>query len=500
MPEGLTDPLEAAAQAPIPAGAGAVAADAPVPPADPRAHRRRMYFRAVWSGAFARAVNIAVQALSISLTVRYLGKERFGVWATISTMITWLSMANLGIGNGLTTRIAALEAEGRRDQVYRAIVSALGMIAAVTLALAPLCLLVVTWLPWPRILNVATPLAAAESTPTVVVAVVLVLATLPLNLIGSALLGYQRGDLVNVTSVACSAVGLAVLFVATRLHWGMPALAATLMFPVLAAAAVQWAVALRLRLVRFARHDFCAADARPMLRLGLKFLFLQLYSLVIFETSALIIARHFGAAEVTPYSVTNRVVMIIGTVMTIALTPLWPAYGDAFARGDTAWARRVFFKSVRLVLVIWAVAAASLAVGGRAIIGLWAGPAAVPGTGLLWSMLLYTLAFGGGLVVAQPLYGAGRLNVQVVAALVTGSLHIPLALFLVARAGVAGVVISQTVLLLALAIPIQLVGVLRLLEGKADAAPPDPQVAAGVASAGAPPQDNVEALAPRQAP
>jgi O-antigen/teichoic acid export membrane protein len=460
--------------------------------ADPRAHRRKMYLRAVWSGAVARSLNILVQALSISLTVRYLGKERFGVWATISTIITWLSVANFGIGHGLTTRVSAFQAESDREAAYRSIFSAWAIVLFLALAALPVCLLAASLLPWPSILGVTGPLAAKEATPTVFVCVLLVLAALPLNTFGSVLLGYQRSDIVNATAVVSSTAGLALLFVATRLGWGMPALAATLMLPALAAAAVQAALASRLGFVRFARRYFSAHEARSMLRLGSKFLLLQLFGIMIFETGALIIAGKFGAAEVTPYGVTNRVamiVMIVMTIMAIVMTPLWPAYGDAFARGDTAWARRVFFKSVRVVVGIWVVAAVALAVAGKYLIRWWAGPDAVPSDGLLWAMLLYTLAYGCGLVVAQPLNGSGHLNTQVLAAVVTAALNIPLAIFLAGRLGVWGVVMSQAGLMIVLAIPIQLVGVFRVLDptrGVAGPAGPAGRPEPGAASAAAP--------------
>jgi O-antigen/teichoic acid export membrane protein len=434
-----------------------------------------MYLRAVWSGAVARSLNIVVQALSISLTVRYLGKERFGVWVTISTIITWLGVANFGIGHGLTTRVSALQSDDDREEAYRSIFSAWVIVAAVALVVLPVCLVAASVLPWPSILNVSSPLAAEESTPTVIVCVLLVLAALPLNTFGSVLLGYQRGDIVNGTAVVSSCAGLVMLFVATRRGWGMPALAATLMLPTLAAAAVQAALAAKLGLVRFARRYFSAAEAWSMLRLGGKFLLLQLFGIMIFETGALIIAGKFGAAEVTPYGVMNRVALIVIAVMTIVMTPLWPAYGDAFARGDTAWARRVFFKSVRVVVGIWALAAVALALGGKYFIGWWAGPAAVPSDGLLRAMLLYTLAYGCGLVVAQPLNGSGRLNTQVLAAVVTAALNIPLAIYLAGRLGVWGVVMSQASLMIVLAIPIQLYGVYHVLDVRgrgAGAAPP----------------------------
>jgi O-antigen/teichoic acid export membrane protein len=216
-------------------------------------------------------------------------------------------------------------------------------------------------------------------------------------------------------------------------------------------------------------------EARVMFGLGSQFLLTQLFGIFIFETGALIVANRFGAQDVTPYGITNRMVMVIVTVFTLIIAPLWPAYGDAFARGDTDWARRTFFRSVRVVTGIWLIAAIGLGVSGKWIIRLWAGPDAVPTTGLLWAMLAYTLAHGWGMVVTYPLNGSGKLRPQVLAAVVCGILNVPLALVLTQYVGVAGAVLSQALVMFLIAIPIQYVAVRRLVVAAAAPGPwPEP--------------------------
>ena len=36
----------------------------------------------------------------------YLGAEQFGVWATMLTLVTWVMIFDLGVGNGLKNKIA----------------------------------------------------------------------------------------------------------------------------------------------------------------------------------------------------------------------------------------------------------------------------------------------------------------------------------------------------------------------------------------------------------
>ena len=67
------------------------------------------------SSFITKALNVAISFLSVPLTVHYLGAERYGVWLTISSLLTWMSMTDFGLaGNALINVLA--EASGKEDR------------------------------------------------------------------------------------------------------------------------------------------------------------------------------------------------------------------------------------------------------------------------------------------------------------------------------------------------------------------------------------------------
>src|SRR5271163_642267 len=67
------------------------------------------------SSFITKALNVLISFLSVPLTVHYLGAERYGVWLTISSLLTWMSMTDFGLaGNALVNVLA--EASGKEDQ------------------------------------------------------------------------------------------------------------------------------------------------------------------------------------------------------------------------------------------------------------------------------------------------------------------------------------------------------------------------------------------------
>src|SRR5271168_4802514 len=68
-----------------------------------------------YASFLSKALTIIISFASVPLTVHYLGAERYGVWLTISSLITWLSMTDFGLaGNALVNVLA--EASGRDDR------------------------------------------------------------------------------------------------------------------------------------------------------------------------------------------------------------------------------------------------------------------------------------------------------------------------------------------------------------------------------------------------
>jgi hypothetical protein len=77
------------------------------------------------SSFIAKALNIFISFLSVPLTIHYLGSERYGVWLTISSLLTWMALTDFGLsGNALVNVLA--ESSGNDDMGTRTFCLAAG--------------------------------------------------------------------------------------------------------------------------------------------------------------------------------------------------------------------------------------------------------------------------------------------------------------------------------------------------------------------------------------
>lgn len=430
--------------------------------------RYRRILTAVVSGGAARALSSLLTLVSLPLAVRYLGAERYGVWATVVSVAVWVNLLDLGIASSLTNLVSQAYARQDRTEAARAFSNALAVtIGAVGLSGGAFGLL---WshVNWIAIFN-ASHSVEHEVRATVLIATILTLAGLPLNLAAKVFAGYQELHTYNKTLALGAAGSVVGLVVGMWLHVSMPTLFLLSFGSItsVAAARMLWLVLWHKPWLRPRIGLLSVREAVSLLSTGWSFLLIQAAAMVVFSTDNIIVSHYLGAAEVTPYSVTWRVVSFGSVLQVLAFPALWPAFSEAHARGDAAWIRRTFAIAMRTTIALNIAWAVFLLAFGRFGIRLWAGPAAVPPRSLLLAMAFWSVI--AGFMTAQScLLGAlNRTRVQAVASVIAAMVNVALSIVLVERIGSLGVMLGTIIsYLVVLVVPqsLAVIAALRNLE------------------------------------
>jgi Na+-driven multidrug efflux pump len=86
----------------------------------------------------------------------------------------------------------------------------------------------------------------------------------------------------------------------------------------------------------------------------------------------LVLSSQYGAIAVVPYILAQRLMSIVQMIISVGMTPLWPAYGEANIRGDYNWIKSTFYKSLKLSMGIALFSFFSFMIFGQAVISIWA--------------------------------------------------------------------------------------------------------------------------------
>jgi O-antigen/teichoic acid export membrane protein len=420
--------------------------DASTPEGRSKERYRRILISTITS-VVARLVGIAVTLISVPLTIGYLGVERYGMWMTISSVIALLSFADLGIGNGLVTSLANADGNNDRRAAKTYVSSAFFLLTGISLALGGSFALAYPWVPWSRVLNITTPAAIAEAGPALAVFAACFLMNLPLGIVQRIQMGYQQGFTANLWQAFGALLSLVALLVAIYFEAGLPWLVlASVGAPLIGTAfnglQIFWR-SYRWLIPNWSCFD--AASGKAVMKTGLLFFVLQVAGGVAFLSDNIVIAHILGQEAVAQYAVPAKLFALAPTILSMVLNPLWPAYGEAKARGDLAWIKRTLYRSLLLGFLVNGPIAVALTAFGKPVVSAWAGPEVAPTFLLLASLGVWTLIVAVTGPLAMFLNGIGVVRFQVACALAMAVTNILLSILFTSQVGVSGVVLGSIV-------------------------------------------------------
>jgi O-antigen/teichoic acid export membrane protein len=437
-----------------------VATDSSTPIGRSRERFRRIGLTTATSIA-ARGIGFATSLITVPLTLHYLGAERYGMWATLSSVIALASFADLGLGNGLLNALASAHGRDDRDAGAREVSTAFFLLLSVAATLGVVLLLAYPHIDWARVYNVTSPQAGAEAGPATAAFIGCILANLPLGVVARIRQGYQEGYRTSVFDAAGNVLGLLLVLTAINfrapLVWLVLAMAGAPVIANLTHTAVlfghdrPW---LRVNPVRFDRRT-----ATRLMHHGGLFFVLQVAATFASAPDNVIIAQTLGPAAVAQYAVVAKLFSVSVLLSDVALAPLWPAYGEAMARGDLPWVRHTLARSVQVTAVASILFALLLVVGGNEILARWVGPGFGAPLSLRLGFGTWVITATIGMAVAMYLNAANLMRVQAACAVVWVPASVVLKVLMVTRWGLAGVPWAMVAAYLALAaVPLAALG------------------------------------------
>ena len=389
-----------------------------------------------------RVINIGVVLISVPLTISYLGQERFGLWMALTGFLSLLTFSDFGLGIGLQNALSECHGKDDRERPAAYVTAALMMIFGVLCILTCIALWVLPLVPLDQLIKLKSSVAQRELLPTAQVMIVAFGFGLSAGLLQKIYLAYQEGYYAQIWLMLGRIAALGGIIVCVWFKLGLPALAGTF-------AALPFVVQLLGSMHIFARRSWLIPSLRKVrpwalrrvFHTGTAAMFAQVSNTAITGGIPLIIANRIGAEAVTPFAVTQRLLGIPIILCIAILSPLWPAYREAIARGETAWVRKTFRRTVYVAAALVLPALAILIPAGRSIIRVWTGQAfSVPSWSLLLACSVLSLCTALMVVLGTALSGMDRLKGQAIYGSVFSMAALVAGYYVAGRWGVAATV------------------------------------------------------------
>ena len=401
------------------------------------------YRRAAWTSLFTasgRGTSILTGLISVPLTIKYLGTERYGLWMTATAAITVLQFADFGVGFGLLNKVAEASARDEKARIRALISSCIAVLGLAGILIIVSFSLTSSFVSWAALLNAKTPIAVSEAAPTIMALALILAFNMAVSVVVHTNVALQEGYRNGAWQIVGSITGLLGLIVAIQLKAGLPVLITCyLLGPLLAS------VANGIHLF-YDRHPWTrpALSAvqwslvREMASLGFWFFLFQVQLSFNAAVPNVVTSRVLGLDKVAVFSITWRLASVAVFLQSVMVRSLWPAYAEARVRGDWAWVRSAVSRSLALSTIVGVTGGLVLVQWGAPIISAWAGADVVPPQGVLWGLAVWVVSSSIYGPLTTFLNGMGMIKVQVLFGIVFSCVLVILCSLLTKPFGLVG--------------------------------------------------------------
>jgi len=394
--------------------------------------------------------SIIANFMVVPLALTYLGTEDYGTWLTISSVLVWFVLFDIGIGNGLRNNFSKAMALGKYDQARAFVSTAYFSVSIIGILLVFAMWLVNFVVDWTIVFNTSPEKAGALSRLMPLVFGFFGL-QLVAKLIVSVYLADQHHSIQNKVDFFGQIGILASIFLIMQADDRSIVLFGSIYM------ASPLIVLMVLNLVAFnGRYkEYCPKlslfkreHLQEVTVLGFRFFFIQIGALVLFSTDNFIIAQFFGPEEVVPFNIVFRYFTLITAGFGILIMPFWSSFTEAYTKMDIVWIR----KSVLTIQSIWLLVLLGLTVmifASDWFYKVWLGDGVRIEFALTLSMALYAAVVTFNTIYVTFINGVGKIQLQVVVAIMVMVFNIPISIYLAKYMGLGppGIILGTVVCL-----------------------------------------------------
>lgn len=378
-----------------------------------------------------KGISIVVSLLLVPMTLGYVSSELYGIWLTLSSIMMWLSFFDVGFTLGLKNKLAEAIALNNWEKGKSLISTTYFMMI---LIFVPICIvleLIIPYVSWAKVLNVSMQYNA-EITKVLHVLVAFFCLQMIVNVLTSVVAAFQQVALSNAFPVIGNILSLISIGLLTRF---CPPSLIPLAFAISAMPIVVLIVSSvilynkKYRLISPSIKYIEKKEISSLFGLGAQFFLIQIQSIVLFQSTNILISNVSGPDSVTSYNIAYKYMGIAMMAFNIILTPLWPAFTDAKTKNDFDWMRKVYKKMT--VLYMYSVfIMITMALIAPWVYNLWIGSKADISNTMTLFVCIYVIIQNWDGLQVNLINGIGTVKLQTYVTTLGLFLHIPLSLYL----------------------------------------------------------------------
>lgn len=390
---------------------------------------KEMYKNIIMNYIF-RCLSIILNLVSVKLNLTYLGISLYGIWATISSVASWVNYGDLGIGNGLRNQLAAAYAENDLRKQKKLIATAVKTLGIISIVIFILLSIISEFIFYFKFIweDARIPMYITNFFFSL---------DLFMGVGRSIALGYQKSWITSLTQFSSTLLKIISVLFLIKLQSNNKLLIFSLAEGIsgLLGNIILWTILIKI----FPIFNFNEKKEhvrlpdisyeKTIITIGLKFFVLQLCSLILYASDNLIINKVLSSDLVTKYEIINKIYSTCNSLFSILLINLWSSVTYAMTIKNYQWIK-IAVKRILLFWTIYSIGVAFISFNFKCIIKIWIGNQhVIYDTHLIWLFAISAVLTSFGSIFVNVSNGLGRLKIQMCFSIIGALINIPLSVF-----------------------------------------------------------------------
>ena len=399
---------------------------------------------------FLKGISIAISFILVPLTINYLNASEYGIWLTLSSILTWINLFDIGLGNGLRNKLVGALSINDRKLAKTYVSTTFALLILIMFVFFGSFVIANFFLHWDKILN-TDPLQREILGKLVVIVFAFFCLQFVFKTVGTITIADQKPAINDLFNVVSSFLSLIIIYILTKTtHGSLSYVAITFS----AAPVVVFFAAYFILFwgkYKFLRPSFSSIQfkyTKELVGLGIQFFIIQLaVNIVIYSSTNIILTQLFGSKSVTIYNIAFKYFNGLSMAYMIVISPFWSASTDAYAKNDLKWIQ----SSIKNLLIIFGctvLVTLLMLYFANVFYKFWVGGNIIVPLSVSVLVAVYTLLYNLSNTFISFINGIGKIRLQLYVTIIVATLYIPLTVYFGKIWGINGVVLASAISLI----------------------------------------------------
>jgi len=314
-----------------------------------------IYLKQVGATTIIKGLSVLISIFYIPIVLGFLETEKYGIWITLSTIVNWVRLLDIGIGNGMRNKLSESIATSKLEQGRIYISTTYAFLGIIFLTFLIVFHVINPNINWADLLN-TNSLSKSELLKLTSIAVTFIILSFifqPVTLIYASHGDTATGGVVQliISSLTLFLIWAATLFaekgdliVMAWIVTGIPVVV-YILFTIYTFRVKYRSLCPSLEFVKF-------RESGSLIKLSGQFFVVQITAAILFASVPFVITQLFSPDEVAKFHVASSIYNLAPMLMSIITAPGHSLITQSFARGDYDWTKKLLKNQVLISIAL----------------------------------------------------------------------------------------------------------------------------------------------------